>query len=203
MNRAAAEPLILASRSRIRRTLMENAGLQFTVEPADVDESGMKRSGRGEGLSAGQMSELLAEVKARRVASRGPGALVVGVDQILEFDSTWYEKAETVEEARERLWSLRGRQHALVASIVVMKEQHRIWHVTEEVVLTMREFSVAFLDQYIKQAGSELTESVGCYAFEGLGVQLFTSVQGNYFTLLGLPLLPLLGFLRQRGVLVA
>lgn len=182
---------------------MENAGLRFTVQPADVDEKALKASGRQEGLSTAGMTELLAEMKARRVAARFPSALVLGVDQILELDGKWYDKADSQDEARQRLWSLRGRQHVLVSTIVVMKNRHRIWHVTDQVVLTMRSFSQEFLDQYVDQAGLTLTESVGCYAFEGIGVQLFMDIRGNYFTLLGLPLLPLLDFLRQRGVLVA
>jgi len=197
-----AEALVLASGSAIRRQLLSAVGLAFTVDPASLDEMQLMASGAREGMTSEAMSQLLAELKARRVASRHPGTLIIGADQILDFDGRWLNKVETAEEARQRLWELRGRTHELVSSIVVVKDEQRVWHVTNRARLTVRQFDDDFLESYLSHAGSALTDSVGCYALEGYGLHLFSEIEGDYFTILGLPLLSLLSFLRQRGVLL-
>lgn len=203
MNTLEAEPLVLASASEIRRKLLAAAGVDVLVVPAHVDEVALRESGRRDGLTTDAMTELLSEIKARRVAAKHPGALVCGVDQILDLDGTWLDKVDHVDGARARLLALRGRSHTLVTSLVVVKDDQRVWHVTDRATLTVRAFSDDFLETYLARAGSALTASVGCYAFEGVGVHLFSAVSGDYYTILGLPLVPFLGFLRQRGGLLS
>jgi septum formation protein len=192
--------LILASGSASRRAMLEAAGIACTVDAPSVDEAGVKAALRAEGASAGDVAEALAELKAMRISRRTPGALVLGGDQMLDCDGEWFDKAETLEDARAVLQSLRGRTHRLVSAAVIVRDGQRVWHTVAEARLTMRAFSDAFLDDYLAAAGPGILGSVGCYHIEGLGVQLFDRVQGDTFTIRGLPLLPLLGFLRGWGV---
>jgi septum formation protein len=193
--------IVLASASKIRRALLEAAGLSILVDPAAVDEAAVKDSYAGEGAGPGEIAEALAELKAMRISPRHPGLIVLGADQILDCEGQRFDKPEGLEGARAQLQALSGRRHRLISSLVALRDGQRLWHHTGEAVLTMRKFSDAFLESYLTAAGPAVLESVGAYQLEGLGAQLFTRIEGDYFTVLGLPLLPLLDFLRLQGEL--
>lgn len=193
--------LILASASRSRRELLEAAGLRFTTQPAHVDEAEVKRSAKASGASATDTALLLAELKARRVATREPDALVIGADQILVCDGDWFDKPSDVVAARQQLLQLRGRSHTLVTAVLCQRGGQRLWHTVAEPRLTMRQFTDAFLETYLAEEAEAVSSTVGAYRLEGLGVHLFKRIEGEHSAILGLPLLPLLGFLRQHGVL--
>lgn len=193
--------IVLASASATRRSLLEQAGVPFVVDTAAVDEAAVKGAMRQETANPARVAEVLAELKATRVSSRHPGAIVIGADQMLDCEGAWFDKPESVEAARVQLLALRGRSHRLTSSVVAVRDGTRLWHHTEAAKLTMRQFSDAFLDQYLAAAGAAATTSVGAYQLESLGAQLFMTVEGDHFTILGLPLLPLLDFLRENGVL--
>ncbi|WP_207455732.1 nucleoside triphosphate pyrophosphatase [Azospirillum sp. SYSU D00513] len=192
--------IVLASGSKTRAAMLERAGVSVTLHPAAVDEEEVKLSCRAEGLSADEVAEALAELKAQRVTRHHPGALVVGADQMLECDGQWFDKPATRDGARDQLRALRGKPHRLISCAVVVRDGERLWHQTDRARLHMRPFTDAFLDDYLDQAGEDILHSVGAYHLEGLGAQLFHRVEGDFFTILGLPLLPLLGFLRVHGV---
>lgn len=192
--------LILASGSRTRQTLLSQAGVPFSVDVPRVDEDAVKAAMRAEGAPPGDVAEALAELKATRVSPKHPGALVVGCDQMLACEGTWYDKPVDRAAARDQLLALRGRTHELISCAVVVRDGERLWHHVDRARLTMRPFSEAFLDEYLDRAGDAVTQSVGAYQLEGLGAQLFARVQGDYFTILGMPLLPLLDFVRNHGV---
>lgn len=193
--------VILASGSATRRAMLAAAGVDVTASPAAVDEGEVKAAMRAEGASPGDVAEALAEVKARRASLRYPGALVIGADQMLDCEGVWYDKPEGRAAARGQLLALRGRTHVLTSAAVVLRDGERLWHATDRARLTMRLFTPAFVDSYLDAAGDAVLGSVGAYQLEGRGVQLFSWVEGDHFTILGLPLLPLLGFLRDQGVL--
>ena len=196
-------PLVLASASAARRAVLAAAGLRFAVEAAAVDEAAIKESARAEGLSAAEAATVLAEAKARRVASRAPDdALVIGADQILVCDGAWFDKPPDAAAARAQLLALRGRTHELATALVCWRGGERVWGHVETPRLTMRPFSDAFLDAYLDAEGDAVLSSVGAYRLEGLGAHLFAAVRGEHAAVLGLPLLPLLGFLRGHGVLL-
>jgi septum formation protein len=193
-------PLVLASGSAARRVLLEGAGLVFEVRPVAVDEAALRDSARAEGGTVEEAALLLADAKAARV--RDPAMLVIAADQILECDGQWFEKPADLAAARLQLLALRGRTHRLVSAVVCWRGGNPVWHHLDSASLTMRNFSDAFLDAYLAAEGDALLGSVGCYRLEGPGVQLFDRVTGVHTTILGLPLLPLLGFLRQHGALL-
>jgi septum formation protein len=195
--------VILASASRARRALLESAGVAVGFDSAAIDESEIKNALAAAGATAAQMAETLAELKASRVSPRHPGAIILGADQILECDGKIFDKPADVAAGRAQLRLLRGRKHRLISSVVALRDATRLWHHTGEAVLTMRDFSDAFLEEYLAEAGPGISESVGAYQLERHGAQLFAEVKGDYFTILGLPLLPLLGFLRAQGKLSA
>jgi len=197
---AGTPPLILASASRIRRTVLENAGLAFTVEAAAVDENEIQNSMRAAGASAETTAQTLAETKANRVSARHDGALVLGCDQMLDLDGTWFDKPADRTHAVAHLKAFSGRTHRLVCGAVVSRNGARIWHHVAIARLTVRPLGDAFIEAYLDAAGPAVLASVGAYQLEGLGAQLFTRIEGDYFTVLGLPLLPILGFLRGHGV---
>lgn len=192
--------LILASGSRTRQKMLANVGLRVVIDPPHVDEEEVKAALRAEEASAGEVAETLAELKAVRVSRRTPGALVIGADQMLECDGTWFDKADDRDAARRTLIALRGKTHRLISAAVVARDGRRIWHTLESARLTMRPFSDAFLEDYLDMASDRAFESVGAYQMEGHGAQLFEKVEGDHFTILGLPLLPLLDFLRSWNV---
>lgn len=197
---STAPKLVLASGSRTRAAMLEQAGVSAVLDRPLVDEDEVKAAGRAEGVSADIVAEALAELKAQRITRRHPGALVVGADQMLECDGRWFDKPADRAAARAQLLDLRGKTHRLVSCAVVVRDGERMWHRIDSARLTMRNFSEAFLDDYLDRVGDEVLHSVGAYQLEGLGAQLFHRVEGDFFTILGLPLLPLLGFLRVHGV---
>ncbi len=205
MRQASTPALILASASATRQALLRNAGLVFEALPAAVDEAAIKEAARAEGIPAAEAAIILAEAKAERIARRRPEALVIGCDQLLtcrlEEGERWFDKPADRAAARAQLWLLRGRTHALVTATVAWRGGARIWQDVTTPRLTMRAFSEAFLDAYLDVEGEALLASVGAYRLEGPGVHLFSRVEGEHSAVLGLPMLPLLRFLRGHGVL--
>ncbi len=203
---AAAPPLILASASVARRAVLEGAGLAFSARPSAVDEDAIKQSARAEGLAATETALLLADAKAARLAMREPEALVIGADQMLvcTIDGTerWFDKPADLAAARGHLRSLRGREHRLVTAIVCWRHGARIWQHVAIPRLTMRNASDSFIEAYLVAEGDRVLSSVGAYRLEGPGVQLFSAVEGEHAAVLGVPLLALLDFLRDHGVLL-
>ena len=195
-----ADPLILASASPSRRQLLANAGLRFSVEPSGVDEDEVKRSLVGEEAGAQEIATALAEMKATRVSARHSGAMVIGADSTLACNGRLFDKPATLADARRQLLALASRTHQLCSSVVVVKNGARIWHHAECGLLTMRSMGEHFIDAYLARAGEAVCASVGAYQLEGLGVHLFSKIEGDYFTVLGLPLLPLLSFLSEHGI---
>lgn len=195
-----APPVILASQSAIRRKLLENAGLAVETLPARVDEDEIKLALRAAGASVEDAAIKLAEAKARRVAERIPGALVIGCDQMLECNGVWFDKPPDRAHATAHLRALSGKTHRLISAVVAYRNMVRVWHHVDAAKLSVRPLSDAFIATYLDQVGESALSSVGAYQLEGLGAQLFTRIEGDYFTVLGLPLLPLLGFLRANGV---
>lgn len=194
-------PVVLASGSTTRQAMLRAAGVPFTVDIAAVDESTVLESFQAEGARPRDAADALAELKALRVSTRHPGALVIGADQILSLDGRYFTKAGTVDAAREQLRALRGKTHTLSSAVVVARDGSAIWRAVRETTLTMRDLSDAFIDEYLAKAGPAPLASVGAYQIEGLGIQLFSRIDGDHFTILGLPLLPLLDMLRTNGVL--
>jgi septum formation protein len=194
--------IVLASASAARRALLANAGLSFATEIAAVDEAAVREAARQEGSSADDTALLLAELKGRRIAQRHLDALVIAADQIVVCGETWFEKPADRAAARAQLLALRGRTHVLVTAVLCLRGGAQVWQHVARPALTMREFSEGFLDEYLEAEKERILGSVGAYRLEGLGVHLFARVEGEYGAILGLPVLPLLGFLRQHGVLV-
>lgn len=195
--------LILASQSRFRAGLLAAAGVAVETMAAHIDEAEVKQAARAEAASAEDTALLLASLKAERIARRHPEALVIGADQMLVCDGAWFDKPPDMEAARAQLLALRGRAHTLVTAVLCQRGGQRIWQHLAKPRLVMRDFSETFLDQYLAQEGEILTTTVGAYRIEGLGLQLFDRIEGEHSEIVGLPMLPLLGFLRQHGVLPA
>ena len=191
--------LILASASPSRRQMLASAGLSFNIEPAGVDEEEITRS-LGSRAAPQELASTLAEMKAVKVSSRRPEAIVIGADSTLACNGRLFDKPPTLDAARKQLMALRGQTHELFSSVVVARGGERLWHWSERARLTMRPFSESFVDAYLARAGAGVLTSVGAYQLEGLGAHLFSRVDGDYFTILGLPLLPLLSFLTGHGI---
>ena len=194
-------PLVLASSSATRRRLLDSAGLIFEVHPAAVDEAAIRQAAQAEGIAAPDAALILADAKAERIARRHPDALVIGCDQLLVCEGRWFDKPETLAIARENLLALRGKRHDLVTATVCWRGGERVWQDISVPRLTLRDFSDVFLDAYLAAEGEVLLASVGAYRLEGLGVHLMARIEGEHSAILGLPLPPLLRFLRQHGVL--
>ena len=194
-------PLILASASRARSRLLAGAGLEFQTCPADIDEAAIRDQGLAAGHDAARIAGDLATAKARAVATRSPGALVLGSDQVLLHGDALLSKPDDRSEAGAQLRRLRDGTHKLVSAAAILRDQQLLWRHAQSVELSMRDFSDAFLDDYLDRAGDVVLGSVGTYHLEGLGAQLFTRVDGDYFTVLGLPLLAVLQALRDIGYL--
>jgi septum formation protein len=195
------ENLILASSSPTRHRLLADAGLEFQVEPAHLDERAIKCRFSAAGGSPADCALALAQAKARQVAANHYQVLVIGADQILVCGGEWFDKPPGLADARVQLLALRGRTHELLTAACVVQQQGMMWHTVTSARLTMRSFSDAFLDAYLGAEGSAILGSVGCYQLEGRGIQLFARIEGDYFAILGLPLLELLRFLRDRNAL--
>lgn len=193
--------LLLASASEARAGLLARAGLVCLSRPASVDEALIKSRMRASGAPVEAVTMALALAKADAAALASPGALVIGADQILVCGDRWYDKPADRAGARMQLLSLKGRSHDLVTSAVVVRGGDRLWQHTARATLAMCDFSDPFLDAYLDAVGDAAHGSVGAYQLEGRGAQLFRHVKGDFFTILGLPLLPLLDFLRREGVL--
>jgi septum formation protein len=197
----AAEPLVLASQSAVRRAVLEGAGIPLEVVPADIDERGIAaRAGIDD---PGEIATLLAREKARAIAARMPGRLVLGADQTLALGARAFSKPADLAAAREQLKALRGATHALHAAIALARDGVIVFEHRAVALLTMRDFSDDFLDSYLAVAGLAVITSVGAYQVERTGIQLFERIDGDHFTIMGLPLLPLLDALRQQKFLVA
>jgi len=195
----AAAPLVLASGSAVRRQLLEAAGIPVDVRPASLDERKVEASAPHDNPSA--VAALLARAKAMRVAADVPGRLVVGADQTLALGSRRFDKPANRAAAREQLQTLAGRTHELHAAVAVARDEKVLFEHVAVARLTMRALSDPVLDRYLEAAGANVTASVGAYQFEALGVHLFERIEGDHFTILGLPLLPLLAYLRGEGSL--
>jgi len=189
--------LVLASGSAARRLMLEAVGLDFVVIPPGIDEAAAKEALHDRGLGPREQALALAERKALSVEHAG---LVIGADQMLAVGDDTFDKPRNLAEAREHLQRLRGRTHELATAVVVAKNNTILWRCLDTPKLAMRAFSDEFLDDYLARAGSHILQSVGAYQLEGRGAQLFESIEGDYFSILGLPLLPLLAFLREQGV---
>jgi septum formation protein len=198
---SARRPIVLASASTARAALLREAGIDFTVDPADIDEAAIKQEYLTRGEDPAACALALADAKAGVVAHRHRDALVIGADQLLVCDGEWFDKPRDLQEAAEHLRRLRGRDHILVNAACVFTGGTRFWHAVTAPRLTMRRFGDAFLADYIKAEGKAVLGSVGAYRIEGRGVQLFARIEGDHFAILGLPLLELLECLREQGVL--
>ncbi|GGX67258.1 Maf-like protein [Litorimonas cladophorae] len=191
--------LILASGSAIRREILDGAGLAYEVIVRPVDEAAIKEAMLADGARLRDIADALAEAKAMRVSRQEPG-LVIGADQIMVMDDTLFDKPKDMAEARARLLSMRGKKHELIGAVVICENGAPVWRHICRTKLWVREFSEEFLDWYIETEGDALTKSVGAYRFEGPGSQLFEKVEGGFFAILGLDLLPVLDYLRTRGI---
>lgn len=192
-------PLILASGSEIRASLLRRAGVEVTALPARIDEEMIRQSLQAENAKPHDVADALAEMKAARVADKHPGALVLGCDQVLEFGGAILSKPETLEQARQQLTDLRGKSHRLLSALVLYDAAKPIWRHIGEANLTMKPVSDRYLDGYLGRNWPGISASVGGYKLEEEGIRLFRAITGDYFTILGLPLLPLLSYLAQRG----
>lgn len=200
---AAIPRLILASTSTVRRDLLAAAGLQFEVVPALVDEDAIKRTARAALSTPEDTALALARMKATRVSARYPDAAVIGADQLLVCDGEWFDKPMDRDSARDQLVRLRGRQHTLATAVTCVSSGTALWHHVARPSLSMRCFSDAVLDAYLASEAEHVIGCVGAYRIEAAGLQLFEAIDGDYFSILGLPLVPLLGFLRQHRVLMS
>jgi len=195
-------PLILASGSNSRARVLEAAGLAFIVEPPGLDEAVMRQAVGGKGsLSPHDVAEVLARAKAEAVSDLAPKAYVIGGDQVLALGDTIFSKPDSMEAARRQLLDLSGKTHKLHTAVAVATNGEAIWAETTIATLSMRKLSPEFIGRYLAAAGEEVLGSVGAYQLESLGVQLFEKVDGDYFSILGLPLIPLLDTLRREGVI--
>lgn len=198
---ATNPPLILASGSRHRLALLQAAGIAVEVDRPDVDERAIDATLEGSGLTPADVATVLAEAKAVNVSERRPDALVIGCDQTLSLDDEILHKAADMEEARRRLLRLSGRTHQLDSAVVLARGGEAIWRHVSTARLTMRQLSPEFIGRHLASVGHQVLSSVGAYQIEGPGIQLFERIEGDQFTIIGLPLLPLLAELRRLGAI--
>jgi len=187
-------PIILASGSRARSSMLENAGVEFTKIPADINEDLIIQKSES---PPADLALRLAQEKALHISSQNPDTYVIGSDQILEQGGQLFQKAKTTDEAREKLKTLRGKTHHLISSVAIAKNNEIIWHDTDTAKMTMHDFNDDMLEKYLSLAKDDILSCVGAYAFESHGAWLFKEIDANYFTILGMPLLPLLAFLKE------
>ena len=198
----SADDLVLASASQTRRSLLEGAGVPHIVEPSRVDEDELKIGLRAEGASPVEIAEVLAEAKAIYVSRKHPDVLVLGADQILALEGESFDKPVDRADALAQLQKLRGRRHELISYAVIVRGGQRIWQGVDRAKLTVRaDITDDFLNAYIDAAGEDIFNGPGGYRVESLGVQLFSAIDGAHYTILGLPLLALLDYLRANGIL--
>ena len=195
--------LVLASGSASRRALLSAAGVAFTADPADLDEDRLMVALKASGADAPRVASELAQQKALAVSRRHPAKIVLGGDSVIAFDGEYLGKCASLDEARTLLTRLSGQTHLLVSAAALARDGALLWTHASPCRMTMRDLSPGFLDDYLVREGRAILSSVGCYHFEGRGAQLFARVDGDYFSVLGLPLLPVLAQLRKEGVLVS
>ena len=192
--------VVLASASATRQDVLRNAGLSFEILPANIDEDSVKKKMRADGCSVKDTAQRLSDLKAQKVSEQTREAFVVGADQMLESDGRWFDKPRNVRDARDQLMKLRGDKHRLFSSVSVALNGEVLFRHVECSLMTMRYFSDRFIASYLESEKEDVCQSVGGYKLEGRGIQLFANVEGGYFDILGLPLLPLLAFLRTQGI---
>lgn len=193
--------IVLASQSIHRKTLMENAGLNFTCQPADIDERTIELAIKDTGATPKELALILASAKALDVSQKIPGAYVIGSDQTLSLNDELFHKPEDMEAARRTLLKLSGQAHTLNSGVSIAKDGETIWQHVSIAELTMRDLSPEFIGRHLSQAGEQILTSVGAYQLEKEGVQLFDKIGGDFFTIVGLPMLPLLAQLRELNVI--
>ncbi len=198
-----ADPIILASSSDIRATLLKNAGVPFTVEKARVDEEMIRAALEADGANPRDIADALAEAKARKVSTKFPGHLVIGCDQVLDLGGAVLSKPANQDEAKSQLSSMRDKTHRLLSAAVLYKDGEPLWRHVGTVRLTMRNFSDDYLNDYVDRNWESNRWSVGAYKLEEEGVRLMSRIEGDYFNVLGLPLIELLNYLVTRGDLPA
>ncbi len=195
--------IVLASTSSTRRQMLEASGVPFVAEDPRIDEAACKESLRAEGATPVETAEMLAQTKAASVTARFPDLLVLGADQVLQFGNEVYDKPRNREEALMQLRALRGHRHKLISYAVILGGGQRLWHAVDEAKLEVRRASEDFLEAYLDAVGEDAFKGPGGYRVEALGSQLFSGIEGSHFTILGLPLLPLLDFLRVQRILMS
>jgi septum formation protein len=193
--------IVLASGSATRARLLKSAGLDFEIMPPHVDEDAAKKALLAEKADVHRIADVLAELKAAKVSQAHPDALVIGSDQVLAFEGDIVSKCTNMAEAHALLMRLRGKKHELISAVVLVHGGAPVWRHVEKASLWMNAFNDKFLGDYLASGGEGLLSGVGCYQIEGKGLQLFSRIEGDYFCILGLPMLPLLSALRDRGAL--
>ncbi len=196
------EPLVLASKSAPRRALLEAAGIPLAIDPADIDERAAEAASPKEAATPDGAALLLARAKAFETAKRNAGKVVLGADQTLALGSERFSKPKSIEAARLQLRKFSGKTHALHSGIALVRDDKVLFETVSSAHLTMHDFSDAFLDAYLAEAGERVMQSVGAYQLEGVGVNLFEKIEGDHFTILGMPLMPLLAYFRKSGMMV-
>jgi len=195
------EHIILASGSTARHDMLARAGVAFGVRPARVDETAIKAALLAEGLAPFDIADALAEAKAMQVSNRNADAVVIGSDQVLELDGVIFDKPRDMDQARRHLEALRGKRHRLLSAAVIAINGRPVWRKVGVGRLEMKPFSDRFLDNYLARIGEDVLTTVGCYKLEDIGVRLFSAIEGDWFTILGMPLIDVLNYLEQAGLL--
>lgn len=196
-----SEPVVLASGSPFRRKMLEDAGVAVEAIPAQIDERAVEEATHESGVTPAELAAILAEAKALDVAEVVPGRLVIGADQTLSLGDEVLHKPHNMEEARRRLLTLSGRTHELNSAVVIVRDGAVLWRHVATARLTMRELDPGFIGRHLARVGEKAISSVGAYQVEGEGIQLFDRIAGDHFTIIGMPLLPLLDELRKLGAI--